>query len=156
MNSGGAILISICAVKLLRGAYGDTARQYPILAFTALFFKYDYTAGSETYLNDYFVIHYFIMTILLTKVCDFLLHFVDLLYISAIPWNHTVVQTVALKWWCYSGIYFILCLCVLTLEVHCKVLIMTKFSSPDPWVTAEAISIMHFINMMIIIFYIFL
>nr|XP_054759247.1 pecanex-like protein 1 [Lytechinus pictus] len=85
---GGAILMSICGVKLLRGAYGDTARQYPILAFTALFFKYDYTAGSETYLTDYFVIHYFIMTILLTKIYEWLLK-LQFVFTYIAPWQIT-------------------------------------------------------------------
>ncbi|XP_071479063.1 pecanex-like protein 1 [Diadema antillarum] len=85
---GGAVLISVCGLKLLRGAFADTARQYPILAFTALFFKYDFNFGSTTYLTDYFVIHYFIMSILLSKIYEWLLK-LKFVFTYIAPWQIT-------------------------------------------------------------------
>lgn len=67
---GGAFIITICSMKLLRHCYCDTPRQFPMLAFTLLCFTYDFTGpeGSSNFFTEYFVLHYFFMTILLTKV----------------------------------------------------------------------------------------
>lgn len=87
---GGAFIITICSMKLLRHCYCDTPRQFPMLAFTLLCFTYDFTGpeGSSNFFTEYFVLHYFFMTILLTKLQEWLLklHFV-FTYIA--PWQIT-------------------------------------------------------------------
>lgn len=62
-DSVGPLLLVVCAVKLLRFAFCNTAKQYLIITFTVFFFKYDYRNASETFLIDYFVV-----SILLSKV----------------------------------------------------------------------------------------
>lgn len=84
--SGGAVIVTICGMKLLRSAFSETGRQFPILVFTVLFFLFDRQEGfflldNESPMIDmsspekpmpnllqYFVIYYFIMSVILTKV----------------------------------------------------------------------------------------
>jgi hypothetical protein len=61
--SVGPVLLVMCAMKLLRFAFCNTSKQYLIITFTVLFFKYDYRHASETFLIDYFIV-----SILLSKV----------------------------------------------------------------------------------------
>ena len=61
--SVGSLLIVICGLKLLRFSFSNTPKQHMILAFTVLFFKYDFRLASETTLIDLFF-----FTILFTKV----------------------------------------------------------------------------------------
>lgn len=61
--SVGSLLLVVCAVKLLRFAFCNTPKQYLIVTFTVFFFKYDYRNASETFLIDYFIV-----SILLSKV----------------------------------------------------------------------------------------
>ncbi|XP_071835143.1 pecanex-like protein 1 isoform X3 [Apostichopus japonicus] len=87
---GGAFIVTICSVKLLRHCFCDTPRQFPMLAFTLLCFTNDFTGPDQTprFFTDYFLLHYFFMTILLTKLQEWLLklHFV-FTYIA--PWQIT-------------------------------------------------------------------
>lgn len=52
---GGSLIIIVCGLKCIRGAYSDTSCQYLILVFAVLFFKIDYHSASETFLVDYFM-----------------------------------------------------------------------------------------------------
>ncbi|XP_057329503.1 pecanex-like protein 1 isoform X1 [Microplitis mediator] len=55
-ESVGALIIVVCGLKSLRSAYADPSSRYLVLAFSLLFFQYDYRDLSETFLVDYFVI----------------------------------------------------------------------------------------------------
>ncbi|GAB1609485.1 1,Pecanex 2,Pecanex 3, pecanex [Argonauta hians] len=79
----GSVIVVVCGLKLLRFAFSDTLKQHMILAFTVLFFKYDYQAASETFLLDYFVI-----SILFCKFCDLLLK-VKFIITYIAPWQIT-------------------------------------------------------------------
>ncbi|CAI9723871.1 1,Pecanex 2,Pecanex 3, pecanex [Octopus vulgaris] len=79
----GSVIVVVCGLKLLRFAFSDTLKQHMILAFTVLFFKYDYKAASETFLLDYFVI-----SILFCKFCDLLLK-VKFIITYIAPWQIT-------------------------------------------------------------------
>ena len=54
--SFGPLVITVCAMKLLRFAFSNTPKQHLILAFTVLFFKYDLRWASESMLVDLFFI----------------------------------------------------------------------------------------------------
>ncbi|XP_056262587.1 pecanex-like protein 3 isoform X2 [Pseudoliparis swirei] len=78
-----ALFISVAGMKLLRSSFGAPSQQYVTLCFTALFFQFDYPHFSETFLIDYYF-----MSILFSKMWDLLykLRFV-LTYIA--PWQIT-------------------------------------------------------------------
>ena len=62
-HSGGLAVICIAGLKLLRSSFSDSSRQHLVLLWTVLFFYFDYSHSSET-----FVVDYFIMSILMDKV----------------------------------------------------------------------------------------
>uniref|UniRef100_A0A8C4EA08 Pecanex-like protein n=1 Tax=Dicentrarchus labrax TaxID=13489 RepID=A0A8C4EA08_DICLA len=78
-----ALFISVAGMKLLRSSFCAPSQQYVTLCFTALFFHFDYPHFSETFLIDYYF-----MSILFSKMWDLLykLRFV-LTYIA--PWQIT-------------------------------------------------------------------
>ncbi|KAM4619872.1 pecanex-like protein 3 [Polymixia lowei] len=78
-----ALFISVAGMKLLRSSFCAPSLQYVTLCFTALFFHFDYPHFSETFLVDYYF-----MSILFSKMWDLLykLRFV-LTYIA--PWQIT-------------------------------------------------------------------
>uniref|UniRef100_A0A8C0JBI8 Pecanex-like protein n=1 Tax=Chelonoidis abingdonii TaxID=106734 RepID=A0A8C0JBI8_CHEAB len=78
-----ALLITMAGMKLLRCSFCCPPQQYVALGFTVLFFHFDYQRYSEGFLIDYFV-----MSILFSKLWDLLykLRFV-LTYIA--PWQIT-------------------------------------------------------------------
>uniref|UniRef100_A0A669BUC8 Pecanex-like protein n=1 Tax=Oreochromis niloticus TaxID=8128 RepID=A0A669BUC8_ORENI len=78
-----ALFISVAGMKLLRSSFCTPSQQYVTLCFTTLFFHYDYPHFSETFLIDYYF-----MSILFSKMWDLLykLRFV-LTYIA--PWQIT-------------------------------------------------------------------
>ncbi|XP_034034311.1 pecanex-like protein 3 [Thalassophryne amazonica] len=78
-----AFFISIAGMKLLRSSFCAPSQQYVTLCFTALFFQFDYPHFSETFLIDYYL-----MSIVFSKMWDLLykLRFV-LTYIA--PWQIT-------------------------------------------------------------------
>uniref|UniRef100_G3QBP6 Pecanex-like protein n=1 Tax=Gasterosteus aculeatus aculeatus TaxID=481459 RepID=G3QBP6_GASAC len=78
-----ALFISVAGMKLLRSSFCAPSQQYVTLCFTALFFQFDYPHFSETFLIDYYF-----MSILFSKMWDLLykLRFV-LTYIA--PWQIT-------------------------------------------------------------------
>ncbi|XP_030637954.1 pecanex-like protein 1 [Chanos chanos] len=80
---GRALFISLAGMKLLRSSFCAPSLQYVTLCFTALFFHFDYPRFSETFLLDYYF-----MSILFSKLWDLLykLRFV-LTYIA--PWQIT-------------------------------------------------------------------
>ncbi|XP_072032529.1 pecanex-like protein 1 isoform X2 [Amphiura filiformis] len=90
---GGAVIVTICGIKLLRSAFSETGRQFPILVFTVLYFLFD--AQSEDVSEDempmllrYFVIYYFIMSVLLTKLYEWLLK-LKFVFTYIAPWQIT-------------------------------------------------------------------
>uniref|UniRef100_H3AQ05 Pecanex-like protein n=1 Tax=Latimeria chalumnae TaxID=7897 RepID=H3AQ05_LATCH len=78
-----ALFITLAGLKLLRSSFCSPAQQYVTLGFTVLFFRFDYKRFSEGFLIDYFF-----MSILFSKLWDLLfkLRFV-LTYIA--PWQIT-------------------------------------------------------------------
>ena len=56
LHSGGALVLSVIGVRLLRGSYSELSRQHIIFIFTLLFFNFDYEHYSESLPLDYFVI----------------------------------------------------------------------------------------------------
>uniref|UniRef100_A0A8C9YE83 Pecanex-like protein n=1 Tax=Sander lucioperca TaxID=283035 RepID=A0A8C9YE83_SANLU len=78
-----ALFISVAGMKLLRTSFCAPSQQYVTLCFTTLFFHFDYPHFSETFLIDYYF-----MSILFSKMWDLLykLRFV-LTYIA--PWQIT-------------------------------------------------------------------
>ncbi|XP_061167093.1 pecanex-like protein 1 [Saccostrea echinata] len=79
----GPVILVVCAMKLLRFAFCNTSKQYLIITFTVLFFKYDYRKASETFLIDYFIV-----SILLSKFCDLMLKMKFIITYIA-PWQIT-------------------------------------------------------------------
>ncbi|XP_046486198.1 pecanex-like protein 1 isoform X1 [Neodiprion pinetum] len=79
----GSLIVVICGMKALRSAYSDPSTRYLILVFTVLLFKFDFRDIGETFLVDYFV-----MGIVFSKVYELLLkiRFV-VTYIA--PWQIT-------------------------------------------------------------------
>uniref|UniRef100_A0A665URA1 Pecanex-like protein n=1 Tax=Echeneis naucrates TaxID=173247 RepID=A0A665URA1_ECHNA len=83
MDIHRALFISVAGMKLLRSSFCAPSQQYVTLCFTTLFFHFDYPHFSETFLIDYYF-----MSILFSKMWDLLykLRFV-LTYIA--PWQIT-------------------------------------------------------------------
>nr|XP_045624558.1 pecanex-like protein 1 isoform X2 [Procambarus clarkii] len=82
LNTGTLITV-ICGVKCLRSVYSQPQFQYLILAFAKLFFNWDFKGKSETFLVDYFV-----MGIIFTRVYEFLLKMKFIVTYIA-PWQIT-------------------------------------------------------------------
>ncbi len=59
----GTLIVVVCSMKMFRCGFCDAPRQYLVVTFTLLFFKYDYPGADET-----FIINYFFMSILFGKV----------------------------------------------------------------------------------------
>ncbi|KAG2469474.1 PCX3 protein, partial [Polypterus senegalus] len=78
-----ALFITVAGMKLLRSSFCTPSQQYVTLCFTVLFFRCDYQHFSETFLIDYYL-----MSIVFSKLWDLLykLRFV-LTYIA--PWQIT-------------------------------------------------------------------
>ena len=79
----GPLLIVMCGLKCFRSAYSYPPSQYLILAFTKLFFAYDFNGLSETFLVDYFL-----MSIIYCKTYEFLLKLKFIVTYIA-PWQIT-------------------------------------------------------------------
>ncbi|KAL4237244.1 hypothetical protein ACF0H5_001963 [Mactra antiquata] len=82
-NYCGPLVLTVCSLKLLRFTFSNTPKQYMILAFTVLFFKYDARLSSETTLIDYFFV-----AILFNKFCDLYLKMKFVITYIA-PWQIT-------------------------------------------------------------------
>ncbi|CRK86838.1 CLUMA_CG000666, isoform A [Clunio marinus] len=79
----GSALIVISSLKALRSSYSDINSQYLILLFSILFFSFDFSDASETFLLDYFLI-----SILFRKISDLLLKLQFVVTYIA-PWQIT-------------------------------------------------------------------
>ncbi|KAG7159248.1 Pecanex-like protein 1-like [Homarus americanus] len=79
----GTLITVICGVKCLRSVYSQPQFQYLILAFAKLFFNWDFKGKSETFLVDYFI-----MGIIFTRVYEFLLKMKFIVTYIA-PWQIT-------------------------------------------------------------------
>ncbi|XP_060711807.1 pecanex-like protein 3 isoform X3 [Hemiscyllium ocellatum] len=77
------LFITVAGMKLLRSSFCCPCHQYVTLSFTVLFFRFDYSHFSETFLLDYYF-----MSVICSKLWDLLykLRFV-LTYIA--PWQIT-------------------------------------------------------------------
>ncbi|KAG8444545.1 hypothetical protein GDO86_009635 [Hymenochirus boettgeri] len=75
------LLVTLAGMKLLRSSFCSPIHQYFTLGFTIIFFHFDYSSISES-----FLINYFIVSIVFNKLWDLLdkLHYV-LAYIA--PWQ---------------------------------------------------------------------
>ncbi|XP_022083039.1 pecanex-like protein 1 isoform X2 [Acanthaster planci] len=82
----GAFILTVCGLKLLRSAFSNTAIQYPILVLTVLFFKFDF--NQETILLDLFVVNYFLMSIFVHKLHEWILK-MKFVYTYIAPWQIT-------------------------------------------------------------------
>ncbi|XP_038076730.1 pecanex-like protein 1 isoform X2 [Patiria miniata] len=82
----GAFILTVCGLKLLRSAFSNTATQYPILALTVLFFKFDF--HQDTILLDLFVVNYFLMSIFLHKLHEWILK-MKFVFTYIAPWQIT-------------------------------------------------------------------
>ncbi|CAL4065765.1 unnamed protein product, partial [Meganyctiphanes norvegica] len=81
--SVGTLITVVCGVKCLRTVYSQPQSQYLILAFTKLFFEWDFRGKSETFLVDYFF-----MNIMFNKMFEFLLKMKFIVTYIA-PWQIT-------------------------------------------------------------------
>ncbi|XP_013392762.1 pecanex-like protein 1 [Lingula anatina] len=79
----GALVVTVCGIKMFRSAFVHTPKQYLIVVFTFFFFKYDYGQASESFLIDYFFIAIFV-----NKFYDFLLK-VQFILTYIAPWQIT-------------------------------------------------------------------
>ncbi|TSK22577.1 Pecanex-like protein 2 [Bagarius yarrelli] len=75
------LLMTVAGMKLLRSSFCNPSYQFLTLIFTIVFFEFDYSRASET-----FLLNFFLMSIVFHKLWDLLhkLHFV-LIYIA--PWQ---------------------------------------------------------------------
>ncbi|KAK3554026.1 hypothetical protein QTP70_019141 [Hemibagrus guttatus] len=75
------LLMTVAGMKLLRLSFCNPSYQFLTLIFTIIFFEFDYSSASET-----FLLNFFLMSIFFHKLWDLLLklHFV-LVYIA--PWQ---------------------------------------------------------------------
>ncbi|XP_062852395.1 pecanex-like protein 2 [Trichomycterus rosablanca] len=75
------LLMTVAGMKLLRSSFCNPSYQFLTLVFTIVFFQFDYSRASET-----FLLNFFLMSIVFHKLWDLLLklHFV-LVYIA--PWQ---------------------------------------------------------------------
>lgn len=71
----GSAIVVLCGLKSMRSSYSDPSSQYIIILFTVLFFGKDYSAATETFLIDYFVV-----SIAFKKTCEFLLKVFQIKY----------------------------------------------------------------------------
>ncbi|XP_066985160.1 pecanex-like protein 1 isoform X3 [Macrobrachium rosenbergii] len=81
--SAGTLITVICGIKCLRSVYSQPQSQYLILAFAKLFFSWDFKDKTETFLVDYFV-----MGIIFSRVYEFLLKLQFIVTYIA-PWQIT-------------------------------------------------------------------
>lgn len=64
----GALVVTVCGLKCLRCSFSDCSFQYLVLAFAELLFQFDFVKASHT-----FIVDYFFMGILFSKMYEFLL-----------------------------------------------------------------------------------
>ncbi|CAF2248770.1 unnamed protein product, partial [Rotaria magnacalcarata] len=81
--TAGTLMIVICGLKCLRSVYSQPQFQYLIVAFTILFFNWDLKGLSESFLVDYFF-----MSIVFSKMYEFLLKLKFIVTYIA-PWQIT-------------------------------------------------------------------
>ncbi|MPC31806.1 Pecanex-like protein 1 [Portunus trituberculatus] len=79
----GTLITVVCGVKCLRSVYSQPQFQYLTLAFAKLFFTWDFKGKSETFIVDYFV-----MGVIFTRVYEFLLKMKFIVTYIA-PWQIT-------------------------------------------------------------------
>uniref|UniRef100_A0A671L6Y9 Pecanex-like protein n=1 Tax=Sinocyclocheilus anshuiensis TaxID=1608454 RepID=A0A671L6Y9_9TELE len=80
-SSCDVLLMTVAGMKLLRASFCNPSYQFFTLIFTIIFFEFDCSSASET-----FLLNFFLMSIVFNKLWDLLhkLHFI-LLYIA--PWQ---------------------------------------------------------------------
>eukprot|EP01117_Protostelium_nocturnum_P007085 TRINITY_DN2542_c0_g2_i1.p1 TRINITY_DN2542_c0_g2~~TRINITY_DN2542_c0_g2_i1.p1 ORF type:complete len:1401 (-),score=343.60 TRINITY_DN2542_c0_g2_i1:115-4317(-) len=78
---GGTIILSFLGIRIIRGAFTDSSRNWLILLFTLLFFRFDAREYSEFFLLDYFLSAFFV-----NKIFE-ILEKTDFVVIYMAPWN---------------------------------------------------------------------
>uniref|UniRef100_A0AAR2LLV9 Pecanex-like protein n=1 Tax=Pygocentrus nattereri TaxID=42514 RepID=A0AAR2LLV9_PYGNA len=80
-KSCDVLLMTVAGMKLLRTSFCNPSYQFVTLIFTIVFFEFDYSSASET-----FLLNFFLMSIVFHKLWDLLhkLHFI-MVYIA--PWQ---------------------------------------------------------------------
>ncbi|XP_067840257.1 pecanex-like protein 1 [Heptranchias perlo] len=78
---GDVLIMTVASMKLLRSSFCNPTYQYVTLSFTVLFFQFDYSSNSETFLLDLFL-----MSILFSKLWD-LLHKLQFVLTYIAPWQ---------------------------------------------------------------------
>ncbi|XP_078349641.1 pecanex-like protein 1 isoform X3 [Oculina patagonica] len=80
---GGPAVACIMGLKLLRSSFSDSSRQHLVLLWTVLFFHFDYSHSSET-----FVVDYFFMSLFMNKLYELILK-VRFVVTYIAPWQIT-------------------------------------------------------------------
>ncbi|XP_078398083.1 pecanex-like protein 2 [Cetorhinus maximus] len=75
------LMMTMASMKLLRSSFCNPTYLYVTLSFTILFFQFDYSSFSETFLLDFFL-----MSILFSKLWD-LLHKLQFILTYIAPWQ---------------------------------------------------------------------
>ncbi|XP_072415944.1 pecanex-like protein 2 isoform X2 [Chiloscyllium punctatum] len=75
------LMMTMASMKLLRSSFCNPTYQYITLSFTVLFFRFDYSGISETFLLDFFL-----MSVLFSKLWDLLLKLQFIMTYIA-PWQ---------------------------------------------------------------------
>ncbi|XP_066152937.1 pecanex-like protein 1 isoform X2 [Euwallacea fornicatus] len=79
----GSFIAVLCGLKFLRNSYTNQNCQYLLVAFTALAAKYDFS-----YMNETFLVMYFVVSITYHKVYEFLLK-IQFVITYIAPWQIT-------------------------------------------------------------------
>uniref|UniRef100_UPI00398F0BAF pecanex-like protein 2 n=1 Tax=Pristiophorus japonicus TaxID=55135 RepID=UPI00398F0BAF len=110
------LMMTVASMKLLRSSFCNLNYQYVTLSFTVLFFQFDYSSISETFLLDFFF-----MSIVFSKLWD-LLHKLQFVLTYIAPWQiawgsafHAFAQPFAVP---HSAMLFV------------QVLVSSLFSTP--------------------------
>ncbi|KAK1170562.1 pecanex-like protein 2 isoform X1 [Acipenser oxyrinchus oxyrinchus] len=75
------LLMTVAGMKLLRSSFCNPSYQFVTLIFTIVFFEFDYSKISETFLLDFFI-----MSIVFHKLWD-LLHKLQFIMVYIAPWQ---------------------------------------------------------------------
>eukprot|EP00118_Oscarella_pearsei_P017480 m.173735 g.173735 ORF g.173735 m.173735 type:complete len:222 (+) comp39095_c0_seq77:306-971(+) len=89
--SFGAIIITLCGLKMMRSGYSRNPQQFIIVAFTVLFFEFDYRAecsvdNPDRFCSETFPLDYFFASIFLLKFHELVLK-VKFALVYIVPWQ---------------------------------------------------------------------
>uniref|UniRef100_A0A8C7SXA0 Pecanex-like protein n=1 Tax=Oncorhynchus mykiss TaxID=8022 RepID=A0A8C7SXA0_ONCMY len=81
LHSCDVLLMTVAGMKLLRASFCNPSFQFVTLIFTIVFFEFDCSRASETFLLDFFI-----MSIVFHKLSD-LLHKLNFIMVYIAPWQ---------------------------------------------------------------------